>query len=66
MANAEWLYQLTQIGDPVIIKGTEEHVTWQNGWTDWDWPWERYVTGSAIPHQPASSAAGPSPSVSPS
>jgi lipoprotein-anchoring transpeptidase ErfK/SrfK len=70
-ANAEWLYKLTQIGDPVIIKGTEEHVAWQNGWTHWDRSWEEYVKGSAIPYTPPAPAApstGPSanPSVAPS
>jgi lipoprotein-anchoring transpeptidase ErfK/SrfK len=63
-ANAEWLYKLTQIGDPVTIKGTEAHVTWQNGWTDWDKPWAEYVKGSAIPYVPPAAApsAGPSSS----
>jgi hypothetical protein len=61
-ANAQWLYGITQIGDPVIIKGTEEHVKWQNGWTDWDVPWAVYVKGSAIPYTPPAAApsAGPS------
>jgi lipoprotein-anchoring transpeptidase ErfK/SrfK len=70
MANAEWLYKVTQIGDPVIVKGTEQHVAWQNGWTPWDRPWEEFVKGSAIPYTPAGPAepsagspeAGPKPS----
>jgi lipoprotein-anchoring transpeptidase ErfK/SrfK len=60
-ANAEWLYNLTHIGDPVIIKGTEEHVKWGNGWTHWDRPWEEFVKGSAIPYTPPA-AAVPGPS----
>jgi hypothetical protein len=60
-ANAEWLYNLTHIGDPVVIRGTEEHVTWQNGWTHWDRSWAEYVKGSAIPYSPPAS-----PSVEPS
>jgi lipoprotein-anchoring transpeptidase ErfK/SrfK len=65
-ANAQWLYGVTQIGDPVTIQGTETHVDWQNGWTDWDRPWEEYVKGSAIPYVPAAptTSASPSPSVS--
>jgi lipoprotein-anchoring transpeptidase ErfK/SrfK len=60
-ANAQWLYSITQIGDPVIIKGTEQHVAWQNGNTDWDRSWEEYVKGSAIPYAPpAPPAVGPS------
>ncbi|UWP87547.1 L,D-transpeptidase [Dactylosporangium fulvum] len=47
-ANAKWLWQQTLIGDPVIIRDTEEHVKWGNGWTDWDISWEQYVKGSAI------------------
>ncbi|UWZ33846.1 L,D-transpeptidase family protein [Dactylosporangium roseum] len=47
-ANAKWLWQQTLIGDPVIIRGTEEHVKWGNGWTDWDIDWERYAKGSAV------------------
>jgi lipoprotein-anchoring transpeptidase ErfK/SrfK len=60
-ANAKWLYDLTHIGDPVIIKNTEERVKWQNGWTDWEKPWSEYVKGSAIPYVPAAQ-----PSVGPS
>lgn len=62
-ANAKWLYGITQIGDPVYIKGTEEHVKWQNGWTHWDIPWEQYVKGSAIPYVPPATtlpSSGPS------
>ena len=66
-ANAKWLYDLTHIGDPVIIKNTEQHVAWQNGWTHWDRPWSEYVKGSAIPYvEPAAAepSVGPSESAS--
>ncbi|GAA0913435.1 L,D-transpeptidase [Virgisporangium aurantiacum] len=63
-ANAQWLYGVTQIGDPVIIKGTEEHVKWQNGWTDWDITWTEYVKGSAIPYVPPAVAPSAGPSTS--
>jgi lipoprotein-anchoring transpeptidase ErfK/SrfK len=64
---AEWLWKLTQVGDPVIIKGTEARVKWGDGWTDWDKPWEEYVKGSAIPYTPPASvpSVGPSGSGSP-
>jgi hypothetical protein len=74
-ANAKWLYEITHIGDPVIIKNTEERVKWQNGWTDWEKPWSEYVKGSAIPYVPAAvpsvgssgdATAGASTSASPS
>ena len=62
-ANAKWLYDLTHIGDPVIIKNTEERVKWQNGWTDWEKPWAEYVKGSAIPYvPPVEPSVGPSSS----
>jgi lipoprotein-anchoring transpeptidase ErfK/SrfK len=48
-ANAEWLFHLTHIGDPVIIKGAEHPLEWANGWTDWNVSWEEYLSGSALP-----------------
>ncbi|MEV8516755.1 Ig-like domain-containing protein [Dactylosporangium sp. NPDC051484] len=45
---AQWLYGVTHIGDPVIVKGTEERVKYGDGWTDWELPWEQYVKGSAL------------------
>ncbi|MEV4140613.1 Ig-like domain-containing protein [Dactylosporangium sp. NPDC049742] len=65
-AHAEWLWKQTRIGDPVIIKGTEEQVKWGNGWTDWSTSWDQYVKGSAVPYvaptASASASASPSPS----
>jgi len=48
-ANATYLFGFTHIGDPVIVKGTGHKVTWGDGWTDWDRPWEEYLKGSALP-----------------
>jgi lipoprotein-anchoring transpeptidase ErfK/SrfK len=48
LADARWLYGNIKIGDPVTVRGTEVHVGWGNGWTDWDRPWEEYVKGSAL------------------
>ncbi|WP_433051288.1 Ig-like domain-containing protein [Dactylosporangium sp. CS-033363] len=45
---AKWLYGVTHIGDPVIVKGTEERVKYGDGWTDWELPWEQYRKGSAL------------------
>jgi lipoprotein-anchoring transpeptidase ErfK/SrfK len=63
MANAKWLFGLTQVGDPVIIKGTGAKLQDGNGWTDWNDSWADYVQGSAIPYQ-APSAASASPTAS--
>jgi lipoprotein-anchoring transpeptidase ErfK/SrfK len=48
-ANAIWLYGVTTMGDPVIVKGTERQLQTDNGWTEWDMSWSEYVKGSAIP-----------------
>jgi lipoprotein-anchoring transpeptidase ErfK/SrfK len=48
--NAGWLFDQTQIGDPVTVKGTEVELAWGNGWTDWDVPWEEYLKGSTLPN----------------
>ncbi len=49
MADAQWLYGITRLGDPVTIQGTERKVAPGNGFTAWAVPWEDYVKGSAIP-----------------
>ncbi|HEY2950094.1 MAG TPA: L,D-transpeptidase, partial [Micromonosporaceae bacterium] len=59
--NAQWLFSITHIGDPVIVKGTERGLDWGDGWTDWNVSWEEYLKGSALPHDAARSPA-PSPS----
>jgi lipoprotein-anchoring transpeptidase ErfK/SrfK len=62
-ANAKWLFETLQVGDPIVVRGTEVHIEWGNGWTDWDRRWEEYVKGSALPYQPSPS---PPPDPSPS
>jgi len=48
-ANAAWLFNLTKIGDVVVVKGTERTIQPGNGWTDWNRSWSDYVQGSALP-----------------
>jgi lipoprotein-anchoring transpeptidase ErfK/SrfK len=55
--NADWLWHLTHVGDPVIVKGTERGLEWGDGWTDWDVSWEDYLKGSALP--PPTNPSGP-------
>jgi lipoprotein-anchoring transpeptidase ErfK/SrfK len=50
MANAVWLFGITKMGDPVVVKGTERRLENGNGWTDWNMSWAEYVKGSAIPY----------------
>nr|WP_308442911.1 L,D-transpeptidase [Catellatospora sp. TT07R-123] len=78
MANAKFLFNLTRIGDPVTVKGTERRLKSGNGFTAWDLTWDEYVKGSALP-VPAdlaalggagaspepSASASPAPSASP-
>ncbi|MET7397701.1 Ig-like domain-containing protein [Dactylosporangium sp. NPDC005572] len=45
---AQWLYGITHIGDPVIVKNTEARVKYGDGWTDWELPWDQYKKGSAL------------------
>lgn len=49
--NASWLFNLTRMGDPITVKGTERKLQNGNGWTDWNMSWDDYVKGSAIPYE---------------
>jgi lipoprotein-anchoring transpeptidase ErfK/SrfK len=49
MDNAQWLYSITHIGDPVTVQGTEVQLTDGNGWTAWNETWPEFVAGSALP-----------------
>jgi lipoprotein-anchoring transpeptidase ErfK/SrfK len=48
-ANSKWLFDIAQVGDPIIIRGTEVALDHGNGWTAWHVPWSEYVKGSALP-----------------
>jgi Uncharacterized protein conserved in bacteria len=48
-ANASWLFNVTHVGDPIIVRGTEVTLDHGNGWTAWDRPWSEYIKGSALP-----------------
>ncbi|WFE27071.1 Ig-like domain-containing protein [Solwaraspora sp. WMMD791] len=49
MANAEWLFSQTKVGDPITVKGTERKLADGNGWTAWNLTWDEFVKGSALP-----------------
>ncbi len=53
--NAQWLYNWFKIGDPVVVKGTEQHLPPGNGWTAWDLSWDDFLAGSAL-HAPVTPA----------
>ena len=48
-ANAEWVYNWTEIGDPIEVKDTEQEVADGNGWTCWNMSWEDFLKKSALP-----------------
>jgi lipoprotein-anchoring transpeptidase ErfK/SrfK len=48
-SNARWLFDRTLVGDPVIVRGTEDKLAYGNGWTPWDLSWAEFVKGSAGP-----------------
>jgi lipoprotein-anchoring transpeptidase ErfK/SrfK len=51
-ANAKYLFALTHVGDPVVVKGTSRKLDWGNGWTDWNRSWDEYLKGSALSAAP--------------
>ena len=55
---AGWVFNNSQIGDPVTVTGTEVHVDPGDGWTVWDMNWADYVKGSALPHPEVQGQAG--------
>jgi len=47
-ADAAIYYKMAVPGDPVKITGSPRNGTWDNGWTMWFLPWNRWVRGSAL------------------
>ncbi|GAA1603557.1 L,D-transpeptidase [Actinoplanes couchii] len=47
-SNARWIFEKTLIGDPVVVKGTGDKLSYGNGWTPWDVSWEKFKEGSAL------------------
>ncbi len=47
-ADAEIYYNMEVPGDPVTITGSPRAGTFDNGWTQWFLPWDRYLQGSAL------------------
>jgi lipoprotein-anchoring transpeptidase ErfK/SrfK len=43
LANAEWLFSQTLIGDPVTVRGTKRPLAPGDGWTAWDLTWAEYT-----------------------
>jgi lipoprotein-anchoring transpeptidase ErfK/SrfK len=49
--NAQWVYDNSEVGDPVTVSGTGKHLEPGNGWTVWDMTWSDYVKGSVAKQQ---------------
>lgn len=48
LADARWLYENVQVGDPVITVGTGRSMESWNGWGDWNLSWSAWVGRSAL------------------
>ena len=48
LKDAQWFFNQTLRGDPVIVTGTTRHMEPGNGWTDWNTTWAAYKAGSAL------------------
>ena len=48
LADAQWFFNQTLIGDPVTVTGTSRTMEPGNGWTDWNTTWAAYKAGSAL------------------
>jgi len=47
-ADAGWLFSNVQVGDPVVVTGTNRGLEAGNGWTDWNVSFPTYQKGSAL------------------
>ena len=46
-SNAQWLFENTNVGDPVVVTGTAKQQDAGNGITVWNVPWDEWIAGSA-------------------
>ncbi|MCX6421456.1 MAG: Ig-like domain-containing protein [Actinobacteria bacterium] len=46
--NAKWLFENSEIGDPVTVTGTPKTQKMGDGVTVWNVPWDEWVAGSAL------------------
>ncbi|MEV4246147.1 Ig-like domain-containing protein [Streptosporangium canum] len=45
---AAWFFDSSLRGDPVVIRGTDRELRWDNGWGYWQRSWEEWLSGSAL------------------
>ena len=46
--NAQWLFNLAKVGDPVVVTGTNRGLEAGNGWTDWNVSYDKWKSQSAL------------------
>ncbi|MFB4311507.1 Ig-like domain-containing protein [Actinomadura sp. GTD37] len=46
--DAQWFYNFSYRGDPVIITGSKRGLDWSNGWSYYEMSWSRWVKGGAL------------------
>ncbi len=63
-ADAEAYYEMEVPGDPVTVTGSPRAGEWDNGWTEWFLPWNKYLAGSAL-HMAVEAGPGGSTFVNP-
>jgi lipoprotein-anchoring transpeptidase ErfK/SrfK len=76
-ASAEWFFNWSYLGDPVIVTGSSRKLDAFNGWSYYQMPWSQWVKGGALdrvvntgetatppPSQPSQPATAPSDSPS--
>jgi lipoprotein-anchoring transpeptidase ErfK/SrfK len=47
-AAAKWYYNWSYRGDVLIVTGTKRRLDWNNGWSYYQMPWDRWVQGGAL------------------
>ncbi|RSN59653.1 hypothetical protein DMH08_22385 [Actinomadura sp. WAC 06369] len=47
-SNAEWFYEMTMRGDPIVVTGTDRELEPYNGWSYWQMDWKKWVKGGAL------------------
>jgi lipoprotein-anchoring transpeptidase ErfK/SrfK len=45
-SDAKWLFDRTEVGDPVTVQGTEAKLDPGDGWTAWNMSWANYLKGA--------------------
>ncbi|WP_433246434.1 Ig-like domain-containing protein [Streptosporangium sp. CA-135522] len=45
---AAWFFDGSLRGDPVIVRGTDRELAWNNGWGYWQRSWQEWLGGSAL------------------